>query len=456
MPTGASSNHSWRARRASECKGEPPVIETTVRPNRLAPRRCPNEGQFRCGILPAAEARRATEKGEETVARPRWQSGWLIKRGKRKPVWVGRYREDAIRADGSRVRIQRSVVLGPVSQLGKREAQRLLAERLAAINQGRHKPESLAIFQQFVLERWEPAILPTLRFSTARNYRHLIRRHLLPFFGVLPLARISPADVQVFLAEKAKRFAPKTVLSLRNLLSKIFGTAQRWGYLQANPAKGAQVPALTATRERVTLTPEQVRGLLAVLPEPYRTMVLLAVLSGLRRGEIFGLRWKAVDFEHKCIIVAESMYEGHSAPPKTRASRRKVFVDQVVLDALARLRPQYCQPDDLVFHTRRGTPLNPNNVRQRILLPACRRAGVPPVGWHTFRYTYSTWADPSGESIKALQAQLGHTDPHLTLSVYTQPMPEAQRQLAAKVARVLLPVAPDLGTGTGAGGGLIH
>jgi hypothetical protein len=61
------------------------------------------------------------------------------------------------------------------------------------------------------------------------------------------------------------------------------------------------------------------------------------------------------------------------------------------------------------------------------------------VGWHNFRYTYSTWADPSGDSIKALQNQLGHTDSLLTLSVYTQPIPEAQRQLANKIARVLLP-----------------
>ena len=86
--------------------------------------------------------------------------------------------------------------------------------------------------------------------------------------------------------------------------------------------------------------------------------------------------------------------------------------------------------------------MNPNNVRNRVLAPACKRLKIPNVGWHNFRYTYSTWANPTRESIKALQAQLGHTDSRLTLSVYTQPMPEAQRQLASKIARVLLPIAP--------------
>lgn len=359
-------------------------------------------------------------------------------------MWVGRYREDVLAEDGSRLRRQRSVVLGPVRELSKREVQRQLSERLAAVNQGRHKPELMMEFGRFVLERWEPNILPTLRFSTVRNYQHLVRRHLLPFFGRMRLPEVGPADVQMFLAEKSKRFAPKTVLSLRNLLSKIFGTAQRWGYLQANPARGTQVPALVDTRERLALAPQQVRALLGELTEPYKTMVLLAVLSGLRRGEIFGLRWKRVDFAEASILVAESSYEGHLAPPKTRASRRKVFVDALVLDALRRLRPSNTQPDDFVFRSARGTPLNPNNIRNRVLHPACKRGGIPLVGWHTFRYTYSTWANPTGESIKALQAQLGHTDSRLTLSVYTQPMPEAQRQLASKIKRVLLPIAPEM------------
>ena len=405
--------------------------------------------------LSPEKARRATEKGD-TVARPRWQRGWLFKRGKGNPVWICRFREDAIAEDGSRIRRQRSVILGPIRELTKREAWRLAAERLAAINQGRHKPELMVTFERFVLDRWEPNILPMLRFSTSRNYRHMIRYHLLPFFGQVRLPEIGPADVQMFLAEKSKRYAPKTVLALRNLLSKIFSTAQKWGYLQTNPAHGTQVPALVITRERLALTSEQVRALLAELNEPYRTMVLLAVLSGLRRGEIFGLRWKCVDFAGGSILVSEANYEGHCAPPKTRASRRKVFVDGMVMDSLCQLRPEEFQPGDFVFHTERGTPLNPNNVINRVLHPACKSAEIPAVSWHNFRYTFSTWANPTGESIKALQAQLGHTDSRLTLEVYTQPMPEAQKQLAGKVARVLLPIAPKLENRNQGWGELIH
>ena len=396
-----------------------------------------------CATLPFVETTWATGK-ENSVARPRYQEGHLRKRGKRNPMWVGCYRDDVIAEDGRRLRRQRSVILGPVRELSKRQAHQRLSERLGAINQGRQKPERLITFERFVLERWEPNIYPTLRYSTQRNYRWYVRRHLLPFFGAMQLPEIGAADVQVFISRKSRQIAPKTVVCLRNLLSKIFGTAQRWEYLNANPAHGAQVPALVDTREKVALMPEQVRTLLAELAEPYRTMVLLAVLSGLRRGEIFGLRWRYVDFTERSVTVAECSYQGRSAPPKTRASRRRVFLSPIVLENLARIRPARVQPDGLVFPSTVGTAFHPEGVRNRVLHPACDRAKIPRVGWHTFRYTYATWAEATGESIKALQAQLGHTDARVTLGVYTQPMPEAQRRIAAKVTRVLLPIAAEL------------
>ncbi len=394
-------------------------------------------------VLAAEKLERATEKREETVARPRWQQGWLFPRGQKgKSVWVGRYREDVIAEDGTRRRRARSVVLGPVREVSKRQAQRKLSELLAAINQGTHKPEVMITFERFVVERFEPNILPTLRFSTGRLYRHLSRRHLIPFFGKMRLSEIGTADVQTFLTGISKRVSSRTVLSLRNRLSKILAVAVLWEYVQRNPVKGVQVPELTDVKKRSTLTPQQFWALYKELSEPYQTMALLAVMSGTRCGEIFGLRWRYVDFEDSAIVVAETVYQGRSSKPKTRASNRKVFVDTLVMQALARLKPSEAAPDDFVFQSATKSPLSPNNVRNRVLIPACKRAGIQLVGWHTFRYTYSTWADPSGESIKALQNQLGHVDSKITLGIYVQPIPEAQRRIAAKVQGVLLPIAP--------------
>jgi integrase len=414
-------------------------------------------GPVLSATVPAAEKlRRATEKREETVARPRWQQGWLFQRGKRKAKWIGRYREDVIAEDGSRRRRERSVVLGPVRDVSKRQAQQKLSEYLAAINQGMHKPEVMITFERYVLERFEPNILPTIRFSTQRLYRSLSRKHLLPFFGRMGLSEVGTADVQMFLTEMSKRVAPRTVLSLRNRLSKIFSVAVLWGYVQSNPVKGVQVPSLTDARKRVALTPNQFWALSKELSEPCRTMALLGVLSGMRSGEIFGLRWRYVDFEERSILVAETVYQGRSSMPKTRASNRKVFIGPLALEALHRLKSLGGAPDDFVFCTSKGTPFNPNNVRNRVLIPACQRAAIPLIGWHDMRRTFATWSNPTVESLKALQTQLGHTNSRLTLDVYTQPMPEAQRQLAAKVEGVLLPVAPKFSTRENSSEGVIQ
>jgi hypothetical protein len=101
------------------------------------------------------------------MARSRYQNGCLFVRGKRRKVWVARWREDVILADGSANRVMRSVVLGPVSDIaGRREARRLLDAHLSPINQGQYRPESTMLFSKFIAECFEPGVLPTLKFAT--------------------------------------------------------------------------------------------------------------------------------------------------------------------------------------------------------------------------------------------------------------------------------------------------
>jgi integrase len=129
--------------------------------------------------------------------------------------------------------------------------------------------------------------------------------------------------------------------------------------VQKNPVKGVQLPALADVKKRQTLTPDQFWALHKELGESYQTMVLLAVLSGMRCGEIFGLRWRCVDFEEGVVVVAETVYQGRSSIPKTRAVNRKVFVGTVVMEALARLKARGGAADDFVFKSESGTPPQP-------------------------------------------------------------------------------------------------
>ena len=108
-----------------------------------------------------------------------------------------------------------------------------------------------------------------------------------------------------------------------------------------------------------------------VLQPTYKSMVLIATLTGLRRGELFALRWGTLDFERRMIHVRESVYEGHFSTPKTRSSIRNIAMSEVLAGMFGNLRPKDATANDLVFVSRVGTPLRSENILKRIIHPVC-------------------------------------------------------------------------------------
>src|SRR5712692_3551615 len=287
------------------------------------------------------------------MARSQYQNGCLFVRGKRRKVWVARWREDVILADGSASRVMRSVVLVPVSEItGCREARRLLDAHLNPVNQGQYRPEGTMLFSQFIADCFEPGVLPTLNYATREIYSLLLRKHLIPRFGGHRLCDISRVEVQRYLLEKLKQgFAWETTNHLRHLLSKVMGTAVNWDYVLNNPVRGVKMPERTLKRPHRFLTAEEVRKLVAASNEPLRTIIILATMTGLRIGEILALRWGELTCFTGTLRVAETCYKGHFGSPKTRASRREIPLAPAVVRELKNLysRSAELSPDALVF-----------------------------------------------------------------------------------------------------------
>jgi len=352
-------------------------------------------------------------------------------------------------ADGTIGRVLRNDVIAEVRDVyTRRQAQVLLDERLRGLNQGSHKPLAVTTFKEFVAEHWAQKVLPTFKPSTTEIYRILLHKHLLLYFGEMRLCDLRAADVQAFVVEKAKAgLAWNTVKNLRNLVSRILRTAEEWGYVAANAARGVRLPAKQLSRPPKVMTPEQLRALLRELPEPVRTMAVACLFTGVRAGELFALRWCHVDFERGVLQVRESVHKGKFGPPKTRNSVRDLPLGSVALAALLehRQRAGRCSPDDLLFPSRTGTALQRNHVLRRVVYPACDRAGIPRVGWHSLRHLHATLLSETGESLKVAQVQLGHADLQTTLSVYTHVLPDAQRRAVEKVESLMFPNFPKFG-----------
>ena len=262
-----------------------------------------------------------------------------------------------------------------------------------------------------IVTDWMTTVLPMYRYSTQHNHRHILRKHLVPHFGSRELCELSRGDVQAYVAELTHAgYAPKTVDHIHDVLSAVLRTAVTWGHLRENPAHGVKLPELRTVRPKPVLTREQATRLLSTLERLPKTMVGVALLTGLRRGELFGVRWQDVDLLEHVITVERAVYDGHFGPPKTRAGERCLPLSDAAHALLAawHQEAQSTRPDDLVFATRTGKPISPNNILRRAVFPACEALGLPRATWLTFRRTYASWSHDLGVPTKVTAELMGH------------------------------------------------
>jgi integrase len=385
------------------------------------------------------------------VARRRYQTGCVFKRGKRRKVWVARWREDVLCEDGKVGRILRSVVLGSVADLPTRkDAQVRLDEELRAVNQGTVRPESSMLFGTFAEEQWKTLVLPTLKLSTQHGYKTVLAKHLLPYWRDWRLRDIGRQDVQQWVADRFRRkLGWQTVRNAWTLLSGILETAVEYGYLSMNPARGVKFPEKELKEAPVLFTADDFVKLLEQLDEPYRTMARLIALTGLRIGELLAVRWRCLDLEIGTLSVRESVYEGKFQSPKTRKSRRTMPLGPQIILWLRehRVRAKRTESDDLVFGNRKGQPLRESKLLRNVLQPAAERAGLGRVTWHQFRHIHSSLLNDLRVPVKIAQEQLGHSSISTTLNIYTHVVDASHRKAIEALERELFPTVPKLPDG---------
>ena len=378
-------------------------------------------------------------KGFSRMARQRrrqYGSGCLLKRGR---GWAIRWRELEIAPDGTIQRRLRYEALGDVT---RSQAAETLADRLAASDQGKTPTRSRVAFRTLVAE-WQANVVPMYKHSTQKNHRHIVKKHLVPRFGDMAIADITRQEVQAYMARLVSDgYAPRSVDHIHDVLSAVLRTAVKWGHLKDNPARDVDLPALINVRPKWALTIAQASALLEALPPQARTMVGVALFAGLRRGELFALRWRNVDEQHQCLTVCEAVYEGTFSTPKTAAGLRQIPLSAAVMQLILdwRARVTRTQPDALLFSTWSGKPISPNNVARRWIFPACDALQLQRVNWLTLRRTYSSWAHEKGVPGKVIAQLMGHAKVDTTLNVYTQVMDGALRKAAELVGSELFTI----------------
>jgi len=287
------------------------------------------------------------------------------------------------------------------------------------------------LFRDFV-ETWWLENEIAWRINTRAGNRCMLNRHLLPFFGDKKVSDIDKADVLRFRAEIAKlpglngnaTLSPKTINLIIGLLTMILTEAAD-RYQFTNPTQN--IKRLKNPRKEIhPFSLDEVRAIIATIRSDYRDYATVRFFTGMRTGEVHGLKWSRVDWDKKQILVRETVQHGRVEYTKTDGSQREIEMSGVVEQAL-RAQLSVTGHHEYVFCTREGTPMDANNFTQRVWYPLLRHLGMKKRRPYCCRHTAATLWLASGENPEWIARQLGHTTTEMLFRVYSRYVPNLTR-----------------------------
>jgi integrase len=330
-------------------------------------------------------------------------------------------------------------------------AKKWLAEQALLRDKGIVIDAGKLTLAQYV-EQWLASLRHAgLEPSTIRSYADNLRKHVVPALGHRPLAKLGAMEIQRLYGTLLdgtlgdKVLAPKTVNMVHCALHRALKDAVNWDLIARNPTERAKAPRPQKQRVKVWTGPETARFLAAADEDAFAALWRLALHTGMRRGELLGLKWDHVDLDRGVIRVQENRKRGdqgnfYDGKMKTPSSRRAFPLSDDVVAFLRRHRTHQREqrlaagpafethPDGgYVFAQPNGRPLHPNTLRERYkqLIAA---AGVPDKRVHDMRHAHGTLSIENGEPIKQVSERLGHSSIAITLDLYTHPTDERKRE----------------------------
>jgi integrase len=348
----------------------------------------------------------------------------------------------------------------------KRDAQRELRRLVEAVETGMHAdPGKLTVGEW--LERWLAEAAQSVAGRTHARYKDITEHHLIPALGQLPLARLAPIHIQDALtaalasgrrvqrkgSKRPAGLSAQTVLHHHRVLYTALERARALRLIARNPAEDVKPPKPEKPEIEVLDRDDIAKLLNTARDARLYPIVALALGTGLRRGEILGLRWSDLDLERRTLTVAQSLEQVGKElafkPPKTRRSRRTIALSPSVVEMLKAHKAEQAaarlalgmgrDPAALVFTRIDGDPLQPDSV-SKMFAKLVAKAGVRRVTFHALRHTHATELLRAGVHPKIASERLGHATVAITLDTYSHVLPGLQEEAAERIEMALRPM----------------
>ncbi|MHB9112922.1 MAG: tyrosine-type recombinase/integrase [Thermoleophilia bacterium] len=348
----------------------------------------------------------------------------------------------------------------------RKDAEKVLQTELHRVNSGMPLilPEKGRVTVRQHFETWlESYARMATRPTTFESYRFLVKKYIIPALGDLRLEQLQPQHLQRLYAEKLSRgradgqggLSPRTVQYLHVRIKQGLKYAVKWGLVGRNVAELVDPPR-QVKKEMKTLTVAEVQTFLAAMrTDRLFALWRLALGTGMRRGELLGLRWQDIDFEHKHLTVRQQLVLVNGRPlfqePKTKKSKRLIPLSVEMIDVLREHRLKQAEDRllatdysdlDLVFAGPGGEPLDPGDMVKRFEF-RLQKAGLKRVRFHDLRHTFATLALQAGVQLKTVQETLGHEDIATTGNTYQHVIRSVQEEAIRKVEDLIRPRDED-------------
>lgn len=360
--------------------------------------------------------------------------------------WEGKY---TLGYDPKTGKLIRKSVYGKT----QKEVRLALSKIVSEMDSGTYAEPSKMKVSQW-LDEWLASYTMNIKPATRSAYEEHIRVHIKPSLGDIPLKQLSTRDIQQLYTNllKERELSPKTVRNIHGVLHRTLEQAKLLGYIRVNPADAAVTPRVEK-KQVETLDAEDIgKFLAAIRGTKYEYPLFVAVFTGLRQGELLGLTWDCVDFEHGMLLInkqhnrVKGDTEFRFASLKNDKARVLTVADEVI-DVLklqkqrqeswaAALGNGWENPDNLVFTTEFGRYIN-NKILYQNFKRIAKKLGKPDLRFHDLRHTYAVNSLRAGDDIKTVQENLGHATASFTLSTYAHATPGMKRESAKRMTEFI-------------------
>lgn len=315
----------------------------------------------------------------------------------------------------------------------KKEADKFLTEKLSEIEKGIFVDSKNMTLAEYLYYWYEQCCIKKLSVTTYESYKRNIDKYIIPQLGNIKLENLLPLQLQSFYSELSKNLSNTTILYIHRILHSALRQAMKWDLVVRNVADNVDTPKKEKYQAKI-LDSEQLTKLINIIKDTYIYIpVMIAIATGMRRGEVLGLTWENIDLDNSTLKVVQAVYPVKNGlvvlPPKTNTSIREISLPKTLVDILKEHKNKNAHISNFVCILQDGTLISPSSLNHKFK-QILKDNDLPSIRFHDLRHSHASLLLSQGVQAKVISERLGHSNINITMDLYSHVYEATNREVA--------------------------